>query len=429
MEERVEKVKEGYKKTELGWIPEEWEAIILSNISSKIGDGLHGTPEYNINGEYHFINGNNLVKGRVVIIQETKRVSEVEYLKNKKELNNNTLLISLNGTIGNIAYYNNEKVMLGKSSGYIVLNDNINKQYIYYVLNNTKTMEYFLKELTGTTIKNLSLNTLRKTPISLPLLKEQQKIAQVLSTVDSQIDDTDKLIEKTKELKKGLMQRLLSKGIGHKEFKKTEVGEIPVEWEVIDFFEFVDKIIDFRGRTPKKLGLEWGDGNILALSANNVRMGKIDFQSENYFASDELYEKWMLGNELEKNDLLMTMEAPLGNVALVPDENKYILSQRVVALKTKEYINNRFMLYMIMSDIVQRQLDALSTGTTAKGINQKNLAKVKVIIPSLKEQQKIAQIISSVDSQIEEYQNKKTKLEELKKGLMQQLLTGGIRVI
>ena len=265
--------------------------------------------------------------------------------------------------------------------------------------------------------------------IPIPPLKEQEKIVEILSTVDSQIDDIEKLIDKSKELKKGLMQKLLTKGIGHSEFKKTEAGEIPASWEVYRFFGIIEKIIDFRGRTPKKLGLDWGNGDILALSANNVKMGKIDFEIENYFGSDKLYEKWMSGNELCKNDILLTMEAPLGNVSLVPDDNKYILSQRVVALKTKDMIDNRYMLYMLMSDTIQNQFNMLSTGTTAKGINQKNLAKVKVIVPPLKEQIKIAAILSSIDSEIEEYEDKKQKLEELKKGLMQQLLTGKKRTV
>lgn len=206
----------------------------------------------------------------------------------------------------------------------------------------------------------------------------------------------------------------------------TELGEIPQEWDVISFFNFIEKIIDFRGRTPKKLGMDWGNGNIVALSANNVKMGKIDFNLESYYASEELYKKWMSGNELSKGDILMTMEAPLGNIAIVPDNNKYILSQRVVAFKTKDFINNTFMKYMLMSDIVQSQLEVLSTGTTAKGINQKNLAKAFVIIPTLKEQEKIASILSTVDEQIDNVDALIEKNKELKKGLMQTLLTKGI---
>lgn len=402
----VKRVKEGYKKTELGWIPEEWDIKRLEEIV----DICYGKSQK----EVEVYDGKYKILGTGGVMGYTN-----DYLWNEP-----SVLIGRKGTIDKPQYIE-EPFWTVDTLFYTKLKSNNLAKWLFYYLNNIDLKKY--NEATG--VPSLSVSNLNTIEILKPPLKEQQKIAEILSTVDSQIDDTDKIIEKTKELKKGLMQRLLTKGIGHKEFKMTEVGEIPVEWEVVDFFEFVDKIVDFRGRTPKKLGLEWGGGNILSLSANNVRMGKIDFESENYYASYELYKRWMSGNELEKHDILMTMEAPLGNVALVPDENKYILSQRVVALKTKEYINNRFMLYMLMSDIVQRQLDALSTGTTAKGINQKNLAKVKVIIPKLKEQKNLARVLSSVDSQIEEYENKKSKLEELKKALMQQLLIGKIRVV
>ena len=196
----MKKVREGYKMSELGEIPEEWSIVKLSDLSQKIGDGLHGTPKYVENSDYYFINGNNLVCGKVELYEDTKMVSEEDYIKNNKDLNENSLLISLNGTIGNVAYYNNEKIMLGKSSGYINLKGNINKKYIYYVLKTNTVLEYFNKELTGTTIKNLSLSTLRNTPIPLPNIREQEKIALILSTVDEQIDNVDALIEKNKEL-------------------------------------------------------------------------------------------------------------------------------------------------------------------------------------------------------------------------------------
>ena len=199
-----------FKKTEIGEIPDDWEVICLSQISDKIGDGLHGTPKYDDNGEYFFINGNNLVDGKVKVTDDTRRISKEEYIKNNKELNNNTLLISLNGTIGNIAYYNNEKIMLSKSSGYITLKSIYNKNYIYQLLKSSRIINYFNRELTGTTIKNLSLNTLRNTPIPIPSQEEQEKIALILSELDEKIEEYENKKEKLGELKNGLMQQLLT---------------------------------------------------------------------------------------------------------------------------------------------------------------------------------------------------------------------------
>ena len=414
--------------TELGEIPIEWQIKSINDICYVNPDTLSNKSDDSLSLEYIDIES-----------VTTRRINEIKKLEFKDAPSRARRLIKRNDVIMStvrpylkaFAKINIEKDNLVCSTGFAVLRakKNINHEFLFQSILSDYYIQQLSNKMVGSNYPAVNSSDVRESNIILPPLEEQEKIASILSTVDEQIDNVDALIEKNKELKKGLMQTLLTKGIGHTKFKKTEIGEIPEEWEVVKFFDFVDKIIDFRGRTPKKLGMDWGNGNIQALSANNVKMGEIDFSLECYLASEELYKKWMSGNELAIGDILMTMEAPLGNIALVPDERKYILSQRVIALKTREFINNKFMKYMLMSDVVQNQLDKLSTGTTAKGINQKNLARVYVKIPVIQEQEKIASILSEVDEKIEEHENKKQKLEELKKGLMQQLLTGRIRVI
>ena len=414
--------------TELGEIPSEWEVKKLKDLGNSV-IGLTYSPDDLVDGcnGTLVLKSSNIRNNRIVFDDNKYVNKDIQEKLIVKE--NDILICSRNGSkelIGKCALI--DKKAEGSSFGAFmtVYRSKYNK-YLFNVFTSYMFKRQIYNNL-GATINQITTDNLNNFKIIVPTIKEQEKISSILSTVDEQIDNVDVLIKKNKELKKGLMQTLLTKGIGHTKFKKTEIGEIPEEWEVVKFFDFVDKIIDFRGRTPKKLGMDWGNGNIQALSANNVKMGEIDFSLECYLASEELYKKWMSGNELAIGDILMTMEAPLGNIALVPDERKYILSQRVIALKTREFINNKFMKYMLMSDVVQNQLDKLSTGTTAKGINQKNLARVYVKIPVIQEQEKIASILSEVDKKIEEYENKKQKLEELKKGLMQQLLTGMIRV-
>ena len=111
-------------------------------------------------------------------------------------------------------------------------------------------------------------------------------------------------------------------------YRQTEVGIIPDDWSRDSIDYITRNIIDYRGRTPKKLGMDWGGGDIVALSAGNVKKGFIDFDTDCYFGSEELYSRWMTTGDPEKNDIVFTLEAPLGNVALIPDDRKYILSQR-----------------------------------------------------------------------------------------------------
>nr|BDT27413.1 restriction endonuclease subunit S [Bacteriovorax sp. HI3] len=194
------------------------------------------------------------------------------------------------------------------------------------------------------------------------------------------------------------------------------------------FANFIDKIIDFRGRTPKKLGMDWGGGEIRALSANNVEMGKINFEKECYLGSEKLYNKWMNRGDCSESDVVMTMEAPLGNIAQIPDDKKYILSQRTVLFKTKkEKILNDYFYYLLSGDEFQRELQNNATGTTAKGIQQKKLLKIDISAPkSLNKQKKISAILKSVDKCITQTEETISKLQKIKTGLMQDLFTRGV---
>jgi len=199
-----------FRKTKLGEIPEEWEIKNLKDISNKIGDGLHGTPEYSNKSNYYFINGNNISDKKINIYSETKCISLEEYELYKKELSNKSILLSINGTIGNVGFYNNEKVALGKSIAYINCNKDTSEEFIAYQLETDRVINSFMKGLTGTTIKNLSLATIRQTPVFIPNIKEQKKIAEILSAIDDKVDIYKQIKLKLTELKKGLMQDLLS---------------------------------------------------------------------------------------------------------------------------------------------------------------------------------------------------------------------------
>ena len=166
----------------------EWKECTLEQISTILGDGLHGTPKYSINGKYAFINGNNLSNGKIIIKSDTKRVDKCEYEKYKKDLNNRTLLVSINGTLGNIAEYNEEKIILGKSACYFNVKEDIDKYFIKYILLSKTFQDYLNNQATGTTIKNISLKQMREYNFLLPSLETQQKIAKVLSAIDDKIE-------------------------------------------------------------------------------------------------------------------------------------------------------------------------------------------------------------------------------------------------
>ena len=172
----------------IGEIPAHWETKKLTWITSAIGDGLHGTPDYVDNSDYWFINGNNLRDGEIGFFDSTRNVSKNQYLKHYIPLNNSTLFLSINGTIGNGALYNNEKIMLGKSTACINCREALNREYALYLITSTKYQEHYKIEVTGTTIYNLSLQSIRTLPILLPSLVEQNQIILQCRNIKSQTD-------------------------------------------------------------------------------------------------------------------------------------------------------------------------------------------------------------------------------------------------
>ncbi len=185
--------------TWIGKIPEDWRTVKLKYLSIEIGDGLHSTPNYDTEGNIYFINGNNIGAEALVFKSDTSRINEIEFAKYKQPImNENTILITLNGaTYGKTSYYNNEKILLGKSAGYITLKCKESKQFLRYYLQSTIAKTIMDLSLNGTTIANLSLTTLNNFLIIYPSIVEQQEIVSYLNAKCAEID---KLIEKKEQL-------------------------------------------------------------------------------------------------------------------------------------------------------------------------------------------------------------------------------------
>jgi restriction endonuclease S subunit len=165
----------------LGDVPAHWTVRKLVQIANAIGDGLHGTPEYSDDAECLFVNGTNFVNGRIRITDKTRTVSEIERIKHITPLGDETVLLSINGTIGNLALYNKENIILGKSAAYINCGASLNRNFLFFYLQSYQFKFYVETELAGTTIRNFSLESIRGLAVPLPPLREQREIASYLS--------------------------------------------------------------------------------------------------------------------------------------------------------------------------------------------------------------------------------------------------------
>ena len=385
---------------------DEWGKKKMGDLSERIGDGLHGTPKYVDESDIHFVNGNNLINGNIFITDKTKKVDENTFLKNDKNLSDNTLLISLNGTIGNIARYNNEKVMLGKSVGYF--NFNTDSEYYYHILKSPKIQRFFISELTGSTIKNLSLKTLRETIIPFPSLPEQQKIASFLSAVDEKIQQLTKKKELLEQYKKGVMQQLFS---GQLRLKDENGNPYPY-WEEKRLGE-VGNIVSGLTYSPDDID----ESGVLVLRSSNVHGRQVTFD-------DNVYVNVIDGkfNPVEENDVLICVrngsKRLIGKNALI--KGKAIGVAFGAFMTVYRSASNLFLFHYFDTVDYKKEVHK-NLGATINSINGSDLKKFKIPFPCEEEQQKIARYLSSIDTKIESVNNGITLTQTFKKGLLQQL--------
>ena len=219
------------------------------------------------------------------------------------------------------------------------------------------------------------------------------------------------------------MNELLTRGIGHTEFKDSPVGRIPKGWDIVTIGSAINNLIDYRGKSPPK-----HLSGIPLLTAKNIRKGYIDSEPREFIEEDK-FESWMVRGVPTVGDVFFTTEAPLGNVALVPDY-KFAIGQRVIAIcPDTGKLNSVYLLYVLQGEAVKKQLFLDSTGSTVSGVKQSTFRRISILLPPIPEQQKIASILSSIDTHIEEKQRKLQHTQSLKKSLMQDLLTGKVRVV
>jgi type I restriction enzyme S subunit len=253
--------------------------------------------------------------------------------------------------------------------------------------------------------------------------------------VDAVIEKTEAAIAKYKAIKSGMMRDLFTRGIDIKTgklrpsyedapelYKQSELGWVPNEWEV-DTLENSTDYVDYRGKTPPKS--EFG---IFLITARNIKEGFIDYDNSKEYIPEYAYEAAMARGKAEIGDVVITTEAPMGNVAQI-DRGHLALAQRVIKYRGKSNkLINDFLAIFLMSDGFQRRLIAESTGSTVLGIKGSRLHKLFIALPEKNEQIAISRMITTQDALLTSENKNLHKHQQLKSGLMSDLLTGKVRV-
>lgn len=263
---------------------------------------------------------------------------------------------------------------------------------------------------------NIAPSDFFSTVLEIPAsIEEQDKIGDFLKKMDNLIAANQRKIDDLKALKNAYLERIFTQSLRFSGYTEP--------WVQRKFFDNVKNVIDFRGRTPLKLGMDWSDSGYLALSALNVKNGYIDANRDAHYGGEELYQKWMGNVKLVKGDVLFTTEAPMGNVAQVPDDKGYILSQRTIALQTDEDVtDSTFFAQYLRSPQIQNTLNSVSSGGTAKGVSQKTLTPIRTVVPgNVREQKKIGEILVAMDNLITANQKKIDLMQKQKQAYLQKM--------
>ena len=322
-----------------------------------------------------------------------------------------------------------DKYIYNQRSERLICKNNIYPKFAWQLLNS----KYFRKKIVslsqGGTQIYINFPVIKKINFYLPPLEEQKKIADILSTVDKKIAFVEENINATEELKKGLMQKLLTEGIGHTEFKDSELGRIPESWEVDTFNNLSIEIIDGdRGINYPKQNEFSDTGYCLFLSAKNVTKRGFEFIEKQFITEDK--DSLLRKGKLQKKDIVLTTRGTVGNIAdfndLISFENMRINSGMVLLRSSK--LNTDYLYKVMNSYIIQNHISNVAFGSAQPQLTVKEIKTFKIPVPPLEEQKQIAEILSTVDNKLENLKEKKQSFEELKKGLMQKLLTGEVRV-
>jgi type I restriction enzyme S subunit len=396
-----------YKDTPIGKIPVDWEVISLRDVSEinmgqsppseDCNEREEGLPFYQGNAEFG-----------------SKYPSPKKWCeKPKKIADEGDILISVRAPVGeiNIAPH---KCCIGRGLAAITAKS-IHSQFLYHLL--FLRRKYLQKISQGSTFEAINSKELSDLLIFLPAVTEQKKIAEILTTLDEAIEKTDEIIEKGKDAKKGLMQNLLTRGIGHKKFKKTGIGEIPVEWETGKIFDYGEILT---GNTPPTNVPQYYGNEYSFVSPFDLGNKKIIRKTEKYLSK----EGFAVARALPANSVLVVcIGSTIGKTGIAGTELATNQQINSIICKNSDY---NFVYYY--ATFISQEFKQLAGTQAVPILNKGNFSKVKVAIPPLLEQKEIGGILSAIDDEIEKELDHKGQLELLKKGLMQVLLTGKIRV-
>lgn len=445
-----------FKQTEVGMIPSDWEVKLLGEITD-VRDGTHDSPKYYDIG-YKFVTSKNLINGKIDF-SNIQYISKIDFdkINERSKVDINDILFAMIGTIGNPVLITKEPDFAIKNVALFKDKRCTNQAYLKFYLSSALALNRMLDDAKGSNQKFIPLSYFRSFLVPLPpTIEEQQRIANALSDVDTLIANLEKLIAKKKNIKQGTMQQLLTgrkrlPGFGSDErtgsrptderrkechsersakrevekssgYKMTELGMIPSDWEVKTISQ-VGKIIG--GGTPSTFNSAYWNGSVQWFTpAELSKAGKYVSKSERTIT--KLGVENCSAKILPAGTILLTTRASIGTSAIL--KAPACTNQGFQSLVVNSENSNEFLYYLLSTKV--DEMMSLASGSTFLEISPKKLGGIQLQIPSSRaEQTAIANVLSDMDTEISALETKLAKYRTLKTGMMQQLLTGKIRLV
>ncbi len=433
----IKEISQEFKTVKLGpkniEIPKEWSVETLEYTCDKVTDGTHDTPKTLEDG-YCFITAKHITNGKIDF-NSCLYISKRDHEENIRRCcpEKDDILFTHIGTIGEVVRIKEDRIFSIKNISLFKPSKScIDSKYLEYYLKGKIFQDQIFIVTQGGVQNFIGLNTLKTMPVVIPKIEEQKKIAEILSTVDKAISKTEKIIEKTKILNKGLMQKLIIKGIDHDKFKKVRLGpkelETPKKWEMV-------KLKDISDIKSSNVNKKSNNTETPVLLCNYMDVYKNKYIKDNMnFMEATATKKEIERFSLKYGDVIITKDSEtaddIAQPAVVIDNlNNVLCGYHLALLRPKaERINGIFLSKLLSSKPINDQFIILAQGLTRFGLNVSSIKDALIPLPSMKEQEKIIDILSSIDKKIQNEIDYKQKLQEIKKGLMQDLLTGKKRV-
>ena len=400
--------------------PKDWEVKRLNELAKIIMGQSPPSSAYNDKGQ------------GMPFIQGSKEFGDIHpsiktFTTNcKKIAPKDSILFSVRAPVGDINISDRE-ICIGRGIAAIVPYNKTDLLYLYYYL--TYSTFKIKRYSSGTTFESIKKRDLENFQIILPPLDERKKIVKILNTLDFIIIDTTNLIGKLKLLKEKTLNLLITGKIWHKEFKDTEIGKIPKNWKVVKLGEIAVDI--YRYPTYYNIKYVGMDEGVPEVRAELIKEnGELEDDLSKYrFISKETSQRFSK-TILHEGDFVLSVRGTLGKVAIVP---KFLEGANITANLMKISLNRLkcyppFFKQFFLSDFFRKNLDNISSQTTIKTIQASKLKSIKIPLPPLEEQKKIAEILSTIDNKIETETKYLDYMKKLKEKLLAALMTGKIRV-